>query len=61
MATPTQFGVDAWRAVTALGRLVGLADVLGELLVGPLACRGDGGAVGVIGGLGYLQQHGASA
>jgi hypothetical protein len=40
MAAATQFGVDAWRAVAALGRLVGLADALGELVVGELACRG---------------------
>jgi hypothetical protein len=47
MATSTQFGMDAWGAVTAPGYLVGLADVLGELLVEALACRGDSGAVGV--------------
>jgi len=45
MAASTQFGVDAWCAIAALGRLVGLADVLGELVVGELACRRDTGAV----------------
>jgi hypothetical protein len=45
MAAATQFGVDAWGAVAALGRLVGLADVVDELFVGELACRRDGGAV----------------
>jgi hypothetical protein len=29
MAAATQFGVDAWCAVAALGRLVELVDVLG--------------------------------
>src|SRR5215211_3954724 len=53
----TQFGVDAWCAVAALGCLVGSADVFGELVVGELACRRDGGAVvGVVGGTGDLQQ-----
>src|SRR4029453_14934504 len=56
MAAATQFGVDPGRAIAALGRLVGLADVLGELLVGELACRRDAGAVGVVGGPGDLQQ-----
>src|SRR4029450_3730054 len=56
MAAATQFGVDPGRAIAALGRLVGLADVLGELLVGELACRRDAGAVGVGGGPGDLQQ-----
>jgi hypothetical protein len=56
VAASTQFGVDAWRAVAALGRLVGLADVLGERLVGELARRRDTGAVGVVGGTGDLQQ-----
>jgi len=56
MATATQFGVDTWRAVAAPGCLVGLADVRGELVVGALAGRGDGGAMGVVGGLGDLQQ-----
>ena len=48
MAVPaaTQFGVDAWGAVAALGGLVGLADVLGELLIGALAGRDGVGAVG---------------
>ena len=56
MAAATQFGVDAWGAVAALGRLVGLVDVLGELVIGALACRRDVGAVGVVGGPGDLQQ-----
>jgi hypothetical protein len=34
----------------------GLPDVLGELVIGELACRRDGGAVGVVGGTGDLQQ-----
>jgi hypothetical protein len=37
IAASTQFGVDPGRAVAALGGLVGLADVLGELVVGALA------------------------
>src|SRR5512133_2019146 len=58
MAVPatTQFGVDAWGAVAALGGLVGLADVLGELLIGALAGRDGAGMVGVVGGTGDLQQ-----
>jgi len=48
MAAATQVGVDARCAVAALGRLVGLADVLGELVVGEPAGRWDGGAVGVV-------------
>jgi len=46
MAVPatTQRGVDAGGAVAALGCLVGLADVLGELLIGALAGR-DGAAM----------------
>jgi hypothetical protein len=61
MAAATQLGVDGWGAVAALGRLVGLADVLGELVVGALACRGDIGAVGGGGGSGDLQQRGSPA
>jgi hypothetical protein len=45
MATSTPFGVDAWSTVAALGCLVGLVDVLGELVIGELACRRDAGAV----------------
>src|SRR5215213_4845220 len=58
MAVPatTQFGVDAWGAVAALGGLVGLTDVLGELLIGALAGRDGAGMVGVVGGTGDLQQ-----
>src|SRR5215217_1780801 len=51
-----QLCVDAWCAVAALGPLVGLADVLGQLLVGALPRRRGAGAVGVIGGPGDLQQ-----
>jgi hypothetical protein len=47
-------GVDAWCAVAALGRLVGLADVLGELVVGAPAWRRDVDAVGGVGGPGDL-------
>jgi hypothetical protein len=53
--------MDAWCTVAALGRLVGLADVLGELVVGELACRRDVGAVGIVGGPGDLQQHSVPA
>src|SRR5215211_991987 len=58
MAVPatTQLGVDAWSAVAALGGLVGLADVLGELLIGAVAGRDGAGAVGIVGGTGDLQQ-----
>ena len=58
MAVPatTQFGVDAWGAVAALGGLVGLADVAAELVVGALAGRHAAGAVGLGGGPGDLQQ-----
>jgi hypothetical protein len=56
MAASTQFGVNAWRAVAALGCPVGSVDGLGELVVGELACRRDGAAVGVVGGTGDLQQ-----
>src|SRR5205823_4962304 len=51
-----QLRVDARGAVAALGRLVGLADALGELLVGELTRRRDASAVGVVGGPGDLQQ-----
>jgi hypothetical protein len=40
MTAAAKLSMDAWRAVAALGRLVDLADVLGELGVGALACRG---------------------
>jgi hypothetical protein len=56
MAAATQFGMDPGRAIAALGGLVGLADVLDELVVGELACRRDAGAVGGVGGPGDLQQ-----
>src|SRR5829696_1949842 len=56
MAASTQLSVDAWSPIAALGCLVSLADVLGELVVGELAGRREGGAVGVIGGTGDLQQ-----
>ena len=56
VAAAAELGVDAWGAVAALGPLVGLADVVGELLVGALAGRHAAGAVGVIGGTGDLQQ-----
>jgi hypothetical protein len=39
MAAAAKLGMDAWGAIAALGRLVGLADALGELLIGALACR----------------------
>ena len=51
-----QLRVDARSAVAALGRLVCLADVLGELLVDLLPDRRPVGAVGVVGGTGDLQQ-----
>jgi hypothetical protein len=49
MAVPatTQFGVDPGRAIAALGGLVGLADVVGELLIGALAGRDGAAMVGV--------------
>src|SRR5512132_1526171 len=58
MAVPatTQFGVDAWGAIAALGGLVGLADVLGELRIGALAGRDGAAMVGLAGGTGDLQQ-----
>jgi hypothetical protein len=56
MAATAQLGMDAWCAVAALERLVGLADVVGELLVGAMTRRGGVGAVGVVGGTGDLQQ-----
>src|SRR5512132_1006475 len=58
MAVPatTQFGVDAWGAIAALGGLVGLADVLGELRIGALAGRDGAAMVGLVGGTGDLQQ-----
>jgi hypothetical protein len=40
VAATAKLGMDAWCAVAALGCLVGLADVLGELLVGALTRRG---------------------
>src|SRR5215211_4698064 len=43
-------------AGAALGGLVGLTDVLGELLIGALAGRDGAAMVGVVGGLGDLQQ-----
>jgi hypothetical protein len=55
MATAATLGIDAWCAVAALGRLVGLADVLGELVVGELPRRRDVGAVHAVrvgGGMG---------
>jgi hypothetical protein len=61
MAASMQFGVYAWSTVAALGGLVGLADALGELLVGALTCRRGIGTVGVVGGPGDLQQHGSPA
>jgi hypothetical protein len=61
IAAATQFGVDAWGAVAALGRLVGLADQFGELLVGELAGREGASTMGVVGGPGDLQQHGLPA
>jgi hypothetical protein len=61
MATSTQLGMDTRRAVAALGRLVDLADALGQLRVGALTRRRDDGTVGVVGGPGDLQQHGAPA
>jgi hypothetical protein len=61
VAASTQLSVDGWCAVAALGCLVGSADVLGELVVGELAGRRDGAAVGVGGGTGDLQQHGRPA
>src|SRR5918993_1422025 len=48
--------MDPRGAVAALGPLVGLADVLGELGVNQLPGRGAVGAVGVVGGTGDLQQ-----
>src|SRR4029450_5050874 len=48
--------MDPRGAIAALGRLVGLADVLGELLVDLLPDRRPVGAVGVVGGTGGLQQ-----
>jgi hypothetical protein len=56
-----QLRMDPRGTVAALGRLVGLADVLGELVVGALACRRGSDAVGVVGGPGDLQQHGSPA
>ena len=56
VAVTAQLRVDPRGAVAALGPLVGLADVLGELLVCDLPCRWDAGAVGVVGGAGDLQQ-----
>src|SRR5919198_186088 len=56
MAAATQLSVDAWSAGAALGRLVDLADVLGELVVDALACRRPVGTVSVGGGPGDLQQ-----
>src|SRR5829696_4236005 len=56
VAAAAQVGVNAWGAVAALGRLVGRSDVLGELLVDAVAGCDVGGAVGVVGGTGDLQQ-----
>src|SRR5215216_4552482 len=56
VAAAAPVGVNAWGAVAALGRLVGRSDVLGELLVDALAGCDVGGAVGVVGGPGDLQQ-----
>ena len=61
MAATAKLGMDAWCAVAALGRLVGLAEVLGELPVGASARRREVGTVGVGGGTGDLQQHGVPA
>jgi hypothetical protein len=55
-AASTQFGVDPRCTVAALGGLMGSSDVLGELVVGELACRHPVGAVGGGGGPGDLQQ-----
>jgi hypothetical protein len=56
MAAAAKLSMDAWGAVAALGRLMGQADVLGELFVGALTGRREAGAVGVVGGPGDLQQ-----
>ena len=40
MTTAAQLSMDAWGAVAALGHMVDLADVLGELLVGALTRDG---------------------
>jgi hypothetical protein len=56
-----QLRMDPRGTVAALGRLVRLADALGELLVGPMPGRDDTGAVSVVGGTGDLQQHGSPA
>src|ERR671912_1283375 len=52
----TQLRMDPRGAVAALGRLVGVADALGQLLVCDLPRRWGAGAVGVVGGPGDLQQ-----
>src|SRR5829696_8684262 len=52
----TQLRMDPRGAIAALGRLVCLADVLGELVVDLLPDRRPVGAVGVVGGTGDLQQ-----
>ena len=56
VAAPAQRGVDAWRPVAALGRLVGLADLLGQPSVGDLPGRRGAESLGVGGGTGDLQQ-----
>jgi hypothetical protein len=56
-----QRGVDAWCPVAALGRLVRLADLLGQRSVGDLPSRWGAESLGVGGGTGDLQQHGTPA
>jgi hypothetical protein len=52
MAATAKLGMDRWGAVAALGRLVGLADLLGQLGVGCLPLRRDTSSLRVVGGTG---------